>query len=179
MASGRRYSFLRWFSGLGTRLGHAPSMVTLGAIYESGPEGIDRANALYRRAAELGNAQAMCQLGINYLPTKGGESDQDQALEWLDRALRHDDPMAAWALGRMHLSGGPVEKNVARGLDLLRRSAEAGYGPACLSLAQIYRQGTHGVDADADQAVAWFIRSRSRMERLRIRLGRARVDVGG
>lgn len=152
-------------------------MVVLGAIYESGPEGIERANELYRRAAELGNAQAMCQLGINYLPTKPGENDPEKAVEWLNRAVEHDEPMASWALGCMHLAGGPVEKNVARAIELLRRSAEAGYKPACLSLYQVYRTGSHGVPADPEQAQDWLIRSRSTLEQWRIRLGIARVTV--
>jgi TPR repeat protein len=173
-----RYPFLKWFSRLGVGVGHAPSMVVLGAIYESGPEGIEAANSLYRRAAEAGNAQAMCQLGINYLPTKDGENDQELAVHWLTKAVENGDPMAAWALGRMSLAGNPVEKNVGRGLDLLRRSAEAGYRPACQSLSQIYRTGSHGVTADNDQAIEWFIKSRPRLDRIRIKLRLARVELG-
>lgn len=169
--------FSRWRAQLGVRLGHAPSMVTLGAICESTGSlaGLEQANALYRRAAELGNPQAMCNLGINFLAAKGGETDNEQALVWLRRAGELRQPMACWTLGKLHLAGRVVEQDVAHGMSLMRQAADAGFAAAAVSLADIYRYGKFGLDKDSQQARWWAIRSRSLPQRLAIKLRLAQI----
>lgn len=171
--------FSRWRASIGTRFGHAPSMVMLGALYEidpGGAAGLSRANELYRQAAELGNAQAMCNLGINFLATKGGETDNEQAIAWLEKAAERHQPMACWALGKMHLLGRIVDKNVGEGMALLRRAANAGSTAAAVSLADIYKHGKHGIGVDETEAQRWAIASRPWAQRLAIKLKLARVN---
>ncbi len=157
--SGRpSYPVLRFFSRIGTWFGHTPSMMLLGAVYESGAvpgRALEAANALYRKAAERGNVQAMWRLGVNHTGSKGGTADNEQAVFWLRRAAEGGHDMAAWALGKMHLAGRLVDKDVVQGIRYLQQAATAGSREAGLNLAEIYREGKHGVPVDAAEADRW------------------------
>ncbi len=152
-------------------------MVTLGALYETSArhDGLDQANRLYRQAAALGDAQAMCNIGMNYLAAKAGETDHNKALEWLHRAAELDQPMACWALAKMYLSGRLVDADQQQGMSLLNRAAENGFVPAALSLADTYRHGKYGIAANQALAEHWAIQSRPRLQRLMIKMRLARL----
>lgn len=152
------YPLLRAIARVRAAFGHTPSMVLLGAIYESGAvRGCDMedANALYLRAAEKGDRQAMWHLGVNHLASKGGDTDHTKALHWLHQASDAGHAMAGWALGKMYLSGKLVERDPQRGLQLLKRSADNNCSEAIKTLAEIYREGRYGVSPDPEQAAYW------------------------
>ncbi len=133
-------------------------MVLLGAIYESGAvsgKSMDDANALYLKAAERDDCQAMWHLGVNHLASKGGNTDHDKAVHWLRKASDGGHAMASWALGKMYLSGKLVEIDVERGLALLEASANNQCEQARQTLAEIYREGRHGITADSQRAARW------------------------
>ncbi|MEM9300966.1 MAG: hypothetical protein AAGE01_02585 [Pseudomonadota bacterium] len=174
------YPILRAAARLGTRLGLSNSMVLLGAIHEAddpGAAGIGEANRLYRAAAAKGNTQAMWSLGVNYLSSKGGETDHKQAVEWIGRAAAGGHGMAAWAMGKMHLSGRVVDKNIELGLNLLKQSAASGFRDSGLLLAEIYRTGQYGVEVSEEAARNWLYVSLPLGERLLIRAGLARLET--
>jgi len=130
----------------------------LGSLYESDtsrPNRFKYANRYYRMAAEKGNAQAMLNLGINYLSTKGGDTDHEQAVYWIEKATDAGHVMAAWALGKIYLSGRLVDMDVEKGLVLLTQAAEKDHPGACDSLSQIYRNGEYGVVPNSKQAEYW------------------------
>jgi hypothetical protein len=59
-------------------------------------------------------------------------------------------------LGHDFLDGDDgVERNVARGIELLRRSAEAGNWWATADLGRIYDRGGHGIPRDPEEAARW------------------------
>ncbi len=152
------YPLLRALARVRAAFGHTPSMVLLGAIYESGAvsgKSMDDANSLYLKAAELGDHQAMWHLGVNHLASKGGNTDHTKAVHWLHKAADAGHAMAAWALGKMYLSGKLVEQDCQRGLTLLEQSANNQCRQASETLADIYREGRHGVIADPERAEFW------------------------
>ncbi len=67
---------------------------------------------------------------------------------------RKKDPEHFYYIGLAFLSGIDVEKDVARGADLIQKAAEAGYLPAMQKLAGIYKQG-NGVQRDYKQMLYW------------------------
>lgn len=153
--------WLRRFASIGARYGWARAQVTLGAILEREPPlnvNLERANELYRRAAEKGNAQAMWNLGVNRLGTKGGKRDTKEALRWLQRAAEQGHGLAGWALARLHLAGKLVEQDTERAVALLERAAAAGCRPAAETLISIYRDGAAGRAPDPDAARRWSLR---------------------
>jgi len=173
----------RQFAQWGVAMGRPSAMVTLGAIHETSgqPDSFQRANALYRQAAERGSAQAMCNIGMNFLAAKDGETDHDKAIEWLQRAadLRH--PMACWALGKMYLAGRIVNADRSRGMALLTTEAEQGFKQAAVSLADIFKNAKYGFPADESRAEHWAVKSRPWLQQMAIRLRVAKLrwpDVG-
>ncbi|MFK7957484.1 MAG: tetratricopeptide repeat protein [Lysobacterales bacterium] len=152
------YPLLRALARIRAAFGHTPSMVLLGAIYESGAvtgKSMDHANELYLKAAQLGDHQAMWHLGVNHLASKGGNTDHTKAVHWLHQAAEAGHAMAAWALGKMYLSGKLVDQDCQRGLALLEQSASSHCSQARQTLADIYREGRHGVVADPERAAFW------------------------
>lgn len=152
------YPVLRLMSRIGTWFGHTPSMMLLGAVYESGAvpgHETDAANALYERAAGKGNVQAMWRLGVNYTGSKGGTADMNKAVHWMRLAAQGGHEMAAWALGKMHLAGQLVDKDVVQGIQYLQQAAMGGSNEARANLAEIYREGKYGVPADPAEANRW------------------------
>lgn len=150
--------WLRRLAAFGARRGWSRAQVTLGAILEREPPinvNLARANDLYRQAAESGNAQAMWNLGVNHLGTKGGKRDPEQALHWLRRAADHGHGLATWALARLYLAGTLVEHDPEQGMKLLEQAGHDGCRPAIETLVAVYRDGTTGVAPDAARSRFW------------------------
>lgn len=153
--------WLRRMAAFGARRGWPRAQVTLGAILEREPPinvNLRRANELYRQAAERGSAQAMWNLGVNHLGTKGGKRDAEEALHWLREAADHGHGLATWALARLYLAGTLVEQDTARGLRMLERAGESGCRPAIETLAVLYRDGAAGVEPDPGLSRRWSLR---------------------
>lgn len=151
----------------------------LGAILEREPPvnvNLARANDLYRAAAERGNAQAMWNLGVNYLGTKGGKRDPEQALHWLREAARRNHALASWALARLYLAGTLVERDPREGVDLLERAARAGSRSAVETLAALFRDGNPGIEPDAERAAYWERRLLPWHQRVLHRIGSGRPN---
>ena len=115
--------WLRRLAAFGARRGWPRAQVTLGAILEREPPinvNLSRANELYRQAAENGSAQAMWNLGVNHLGTKGGKRNPEEALYWLglellERAGREGCRPAIEALVTLYREGGEgIAPNRAR-----------------------------------------------------------------
>lgn len=151
----------RWLRRLvqfGAGKGWPRAQVTLGAMLESEPPinvNLQRANELYRQAAQKGNAQAMWNLGVNHLGTKGGKRDTGEALYWLKRASEQGHALATWALARLYLAGKLVEKDTELGIRMLEQAARAGCRPAAETLVSLYRDGSSDVPRDPQRSRQW------------------------
>src|SRR5262249_18007059 len=62
---------------------------------------------------------------------------------------------AQYNLGVQYYVGATVRQDYPRAIDLLRRAAQAGHGPAAFVLGYAYESGT-GVKADLVEARKWF-----------------------
>lgn len=160
----RRWAW-RQYARLLARLGRARGFFWLGLLAESSGDdhhAIEQANLHYKRAARAGHVDAMWHLAANRLAEKGGRRDPEEAVYWLHKAADGNHPMALWALAGLYLKGGGlVEADVQRGVELLQRSAQSGFGPACLKLAECYHQGRHGLPRDRGMAAQWVARATS------------------
>lgn len=153
--------WLRRMAAFGARRGWPRAQVTLGAILEREPPinvNLARANDLYREAAQRGNAQAMWNLGVNHLGTKGGKRDPEEALHWLRRASEHGHGLATWALARLYLAGTLVERDPEHAVELLERAGRRGCRPAIETLVTLFRDGADGVEPDPDRSHWWALR---------------------
>jgi TPR repeat protein len=109
--------------------------------------------------ALLGDANACHRLGARYATGNHGEwpalQDHGSAVRWYERGAKHGDPQCQYDLGYMYLLGEGAPQDSQAGLNLVKQAAAQGYCEAIRVLADFLSNGTHGVVADADQALYW------------------------
>ena len=114
----------------------------------------DIVNAMrwYRKAAELGNAQAQTRLA--YLLDNSEENEE--AIEWYQKAAAQGYPDALYGLGIMYAAGEGVPKNEDKAFDLLLQAANKGHAPSIRTLAVTYEKGDLDQPIDYEMAVQWL-----------------------
>jgi TPR repeat protein len=114
-------------------------------------EDIDIAIPLFIKAAEMNNLRAQVYLG------ELAEASQvyEAAVGWYLTAAMQGDPPAQYALGKMYIAGTGIEKDDAKALYWIKRSADKKHLPAVKVMADAYRVGLLGLQVDPDQAAAW------------------------
>lgn len=114
----------------------------------------DIVNAMrwYRKAAELGNAQAQTRLA--YLLDNSEENKE--AIEWYQKAAEQDYPEAFYGLAVMYAAGEGVPKNESKAFDLFLQAANKGHAPSIRTLALVYEEGDLGQPIDYELAVQWL-----------------------
>jgi TPR repeat protein len=145
----------------------ARAMGVLGYMYEKG-RGVNpdpaRAFALFRRAADLGNGDAMHELARCYQLGIGTAPNEAEAQRWLKageaagieagprQSNTRSQPDQADADAGQALYNA---KNYVGALQAFRRAAEAGNAHAQLGLGVLYEFGL-GVAANAVEAAQWY-----------------------
>jgi TPR repeat protein len=114
----------------------------------------DIVNAMrwYRKAAELGNAEAQTRLA--YLLDNSEENAE--ALEWYQKAVDQGYPDAFYGLAVMYAAGEGVPKNDTKAFDLFLQAANSGHIPSIRTLAVTYEEGDLGQPIDYELAVQWL-----------------------
>ena len=79
---------------------------------------------LLTQAAKLGCGVAKYRIGKLLLRGEDVPQDVDEACRWLEESIAEDNnPFSEYLLGKAFLKGEPTEQDIARGEELLRRSA--------------------------------------------------------
>lgn len=117
-------------------------------------EQADIVNAMswYRKAAELGNAEAQTRLA--YLLDNAEENKE--AIEWYQKAVQQGYPDAFHGLAGMYAAGEGVPKNEPKAFDLYLNAANNGHTPSIRILALAYEEGNLDQPIDYDLAVQWL-----------------------
>ncbi|MEI3004629.1 MAG: tetratricopeptide repeat protein [Victivallales bacterium] len=76
----------------------------------------------YRKAAEAGDANAMCNLGTMYLTGRGTSVNQENAVKWLKRAAEQNDANAMLKLAGLYQNGEGVTQNHKEALKWIRKA---------------------------------------------------------
>ena len=113
----------------------------------------------YRRAADLGFAEAQATLGAIY--ERGWQdiaSDPAQAAQWYAKAAEQGHAGAELNLGNLYARGEGVPKDLAKARLLMQAAADQGFAPAQTALAQLGGQGPAAMPGAAlfQQAVALY-----------------------
>jgi TPR repeat protein len=133
-------------------------MTYLAGMYYQGKGGLEkdekRAVELSHKAADLGNPEAMTQLGSFYLHGKDG----------LARTALQSPPPGAMpteaALAYLKTSGKTVRQmNEEKAVELFRKAAALGDPQAMVQLAYMYAHGQCGLKKDDEQAAALYRRA--------------------
>lgn len=143
----------------GARAGHVPSMTLLAFILDRS-DFVEEAVALYRSAAEKGDAEAQAGLANFYLSGRGVAKDENAAFAHFSKAADAGHALAIEVVADAYLKG-PLAAQAppAGALAALQRAAERGHLRSVEALAQAYRSGGFGLVADAGQAAQWQARA--------------------
>ena len=109
----------------------------------------------FRKAADLGHAQAQHDLGYRYAMGEGVEKNPAEAAKWYRDAAEQGHAQAQHNLGFCYYMGEGVEKNSAEAVKWYRSSAEQGNAFAQYNLGICYKNG-RGVAVDLAEAKKWF-----------------------
>ncbi|MDR1498417.1 MAG: sel1 repeat family protein [Puniceicoccales bacterium] len=109
---------------------------------------------LFRRAADLGDAEAQFKTGMCYLEGIGVAQDKTEAFRWLLKAAQQKDDVAQNAVGVCYLKGIGVAQDNTEAVRWLHKAAEQNNADTQLLLGIIYAKGEI-VPKDADKAIRW------------------------
>ncbi|WP_338467692.1 SPOR domain-containing protein [Novosphingobium sp. ZN18A2] len=113
--------------------GDADAQFNLAQAYKLGrgvPQDMDRAEALYRKAAQQGHMRAADSYGL--LLFERGR--REQAMPWIKAAASRGEPRAQYVMGIAHFNGDLASKDWVRAYALMTRAAGSGLPQAVNSL---------------------------------------------
>ena len=101
----------------------------------------------YRKAAEQGNANAQCNLGICYAYERGVTKDLNEATKWFRKAAEQGHAEAQCTLGFSYELGVGVTKDLNEAVKWYQQAANKGYIPAIKTLHRLeYKELTFNVN---------------------------------
>lgn len=109
----------------------------------------------YQRAADLGNARGMDQLGNLFWNGHGVPQDYAQALTWYRRAADLGDADAMNTVGDSYWWGLGEPQDYAQALAWYRKAADRGSANSMFMIGYSYHAGV-GVPGDDEQSLAWY-----------------------
>ena len=108
----------------------------------------------YRKAADQGDAEAQCDLGVCYEVGSGVPKDEVEAVKWYRKAAEQGNAAAQSGLGGCYAYGIGVKEDAVEGVKWYRKAAEQGYANAQSELGFCYKLGM-GVPEDMVEAAKW------------------------
>jgi TPR repeat protein len=96
-----------------------------------------KAVELYRKAADMGNADAMCNLGFMYEKGHGVPQDYKKAGEFYRMAIEKGNATAMSNLGEFYRDGFGVKQDFAKAEELISQSLAKGFKGAEAELAKL------------------------------------------
>ena len=141
-------------------------MIETGNMYYEG-EGVAQnyAEALkwYKKAADLGDAEAMKIIGWMYDDGDGVAQNYVEALKWFKKAADLGEADAMYKIGYMYYEGNGVAQNYGEALKWYKKAADLGYVDAMYKIGEMYEQG-EGVTRNKSEAVRWFEKGAAQLE---------------
>ncbi|WP_400770125.1 tetratricopeptide repeat protein [Methylosinus sporium] len=143
--------------------GHAAALQLLGELWleNDGKEpDFAKAQAYFRRAAELDNSDAAYALALLYKNGRGAPADPAEAANWLRKASEAGHTAAMVEFAIMEFNGAGVARDRAHAVKLLRQAAAAGNVVAQNRLARLLAEGL-GVEKNHSEAMLWNSRAKA------------------
>jgi TPR repeat protein len=127
----------------------------------------------YRRAADLGNANAMENIGMLYHTGRGIIRDDAEALRWWRKAADLGGANAMNHIGAAYRDGQGVNRDYVEAMRWFRQSSELGNAHAMTAIGFLYQHAL-GVKLDYAEAIRWYrkaaalgdARARQRLQQL-------------
>ena len=86
----------------------------------------DEGNMYLSKGAEMGNREAVHNLGNSYYYARGVEQDVEKAVELWQRGAEMGNPDSMRTIGNCYLHGVGVECDVSKGIEWLTKAVELG-----------------------------------------------------
>lgn len=135
--------------------GYAPAQVLLGEILDLS-EYDEEAAAMYRKAADQGDAEGQFRLGTLYSQGEGVKKDPNEARRLIRLAAEQGHLQATNVMAHAYLNaqlGIPeTDRDSAESLRWVKAAEQNDYLPAIDALALAYRNGSMGLAPDAKEA---------------------------
>ncbi|EGB10894.1 hypothetical protein AURANDRAFT_21923, partial [Aureococcus anophagefferens] len=151
------------------------AITSLGDAYHYGRLGLvkseKKAAKIYRRAVELGEVDAIVNLGLLYVTGSGVKLDKKKAEELFRTAADRGDATAQNNLGNLLYS----EKNYEEAFQYHALAADQGWTPGENNLGCCYMYG-EGTEVDLGKARYWFERAAAKGDKNSIK-GLERLDA--
>lgn len=128
----------------------AEYIVILADMYSFGlgkEQNFSKAFALYKKAAELGNLEAMCDLGYMYLVGQGVAIDKAQSSYWYKKSADLGYVHSMRDIGQNYLHGDGVDKDAENAVRYFAFASQNNYSHGTMDLAYCYLNG-FGVQKD-------------------------------
>jgi len=109
----------------------------------------------YRKAADLGSAQAQYYLGGMYETGRRVLRDYKRAAQWYRQAAVQGHVKAQVTLGYLYESGRGVRQDYGKAISWYRKAADQGFAMAQFNIGTLYENG-HGVAKDESVATQWY-----------------------
>lgn len=144
---------------------HADTSAENQALYQAGLNAYQdkdyaTAREKWLQAAELGNPQAMFNLGTLYANGEGVSGDAEQALNYFRRAADAGLAAAQHNLALAYYQGKGVERSIPRAKTWWQRAAEQNHPQAQFNLGVLLWKGEE-VAHDETEALKWFRKASS------------------
>ena len=133
-------------------------MFNLALCYYNGdgvPKSTETAVEWFKRAAELGDSNAMFNLADCYYYGDGVSQNAEAAVEWFKMAAELGNSDAMFNLAICYENGNGVPQNLETAVEWYKKAAELGNNKAKYNLAICYENGD-GVPKSAETAVEWY-----------------------
>ncbi len=145
--------------------GDADAMVLLGLMYAPSPDrdaksppiDVEKAVALFERAAEKGNGFGAYLVGVAHVAGTGAPKDEKKAFAWFKRSADRGTPLGQYWVGEMLAKGrGGHETDWKSALPHFSRAAAGGIADAYVELGFAYDQSEGGLAQDREKAAYCF-----------------------
>ena len=113
-----------------------------------------KAAEIFRRLAELGDADAQNYLGVMYKNGQGVKKDYVKAAEWYRIAAEQGNPAGALSLAKLYDKGKGVPQDYVEAAKWYKIAAEHDIKLAQTRLGEMYEKGL-GVPQDSEKAAYW------------------------
>ncbi len=144
----------KWYM-IAAKKGVAKAQNTVGVSYFQGnmvDKDTHKAYKWFLKAANQGDADAQYNLG-NMLKNRGMN---DAALQWKERAVLGGHVQAMFDVAQAYIKGEGLEKNMEKGLALLKQCAAKKSANAQYYLATLYNEGKV-IAGDKAEAFRWYL----------------------
>ena len=128
------------------------AMTLVGRIYDEGFNQSHKALPWFKKAAELGDAQAQLELAELYEAGDGVKKDKELAIYWYEKAAAQEHDEAQLALALHYLED---LEDVSEAMILLEKSAQQGNATSQYRLGLLYL-GESTIKADKTKAWYYF-----------------------